>query len=973
MSSSGFKSKTAVATLILLLILPVLSILSISPVLCETKITSINPPEGPVGTNVTVVGVIDTAGGRYQIWYDVNQNGYPFDEGELMMEGKCASGSKNVTAFFTIPPSAKGGHIVALKDKTAGTSATDTFTVKTGYALSLSTDYVQEGGSITITLSITGGYADEDYNFTVTVTDPDGHGYEAALTFTTDSLGSGKGSVAYPDDFSGGAHTVKVGTYNVTVDQVAPDRVSSVASGRFKVGLTDKAKYKRFETVSIVGYGYKPKEDVKVNITDPSNVSVKGYPKTVPADKDGRVTDSWTIPKNATKGIYTVSLKGEESNKTDKQTFEVTPAVLTVTITKQPAGSYIRTDTASMKFKIQYPDGSYYTAGDLGRITVSVYFKGNRLENFTLNKNDFNTTTKEWTAKWKIPSNAGLGDYKFVIEAGDITDTVANPNTGPEKNVESEIFTVSAAVLTVTITKQPTGLNDLGWWRRTEDATMKFKIQYPDGSYYTADDLGRITVSVYFKGNRLGSFTLNKDDFNTTTKEWTAKWKIPSNAGLGDYKFVIEAGDITDTVGNTGPAADVSSISFAVVEPTITLNPTVGLAGTEVTVTGRYFTPGEKITLLLDTHDVTPTPAPKVKGDGTFSATFLVPKVGEGLYTVTAKDESGFRAEASFYVTWPWIGDILQHLQDIEKKLDVGGSFYTFVDERFTSISGTLSNMVTEYLSPILKGVNDIKALLEDEAFGLSKIYEKVEDTYNYIIGVETGFPKVLDAIDSAKEEIIEAMPTLNLTSVLEAIDTLEAKLDDALPALIDAVSKLEVKLDLLVVDADESGVPDFIEEIDAIKAKLDDALPKLDAIKVAVDAIKLKTDTINWADITAIKAVVDAIEDKLDALTVAQAKSGSGSTTFTASGLKVIYEGSKVGTVTVSLKTTGVGSGERLVIRYYTDPSNPTVYIEKTVTSGTNTAGWTDTAAAWKVEIVYTWRSGTDTVYWGYSAIYPQ
>jgi hypothetical protein len=78
------------------------------------------------------------------------------------------------------------------------------------------------------------------------------------------------------------------------------------------------------------------------------------------------------------------------------------------------------------------------------------------------------------------------------------------------------------------------------------------------------------------------------------------------------------------------------------------------------------------------------------------------------------------------------------------------------------------------------------------------------------------------------------------------------------------------------------------------------------------------------------------------------------------------------VGTVTVSLKTAGVGYGERLNIRYYTDPSNPTVYIEKTVVSGTNTAGWTDAAAAWKVEIAYAWRSGTDIVYWGYSAVYP-
>ncbi len=103
-----------------------------------------------------------------------------------------------------------------------------------------------------------------------------------------------------------------------------------------------------------------------------------------------------------------------------------------------------------------------------------------------------------------------------------------------------------------------------------------------------------------------------------------------------------------------------------------------------------------------------------------------------------------------------------------------------------------------------------------------------------------------------------------------------------------------------------------------------------------------------------------------------AQATSGSGTTTFTASRSATLYEGTKVGTVTVSLRTTGIGYGERLVIRYYIDPTSPTIYIQKTVASNSNTLGWTDTAAAWKVEIYYTRRSGTDVVNWAYSIIYP-
>jgi len=103
-----------------------------------------------------------------------------------------------------------------------------------------------------------------------------------------------------------------------------------------------------------------------------------------------------------------------------------------------------------------------------------------------------------------------------------------------------------------------------------------------------------------------------------------------------------------------------------------------------------------------------------------------------------------------------------------------------------------------------------------------------------------------------------------------------------------------------------------------------------------------------------------------------AQATSGSGTTAFIASGSATLYEGTKVGTVTVSISTSGISYGERLVIRYYINPANPGLYIQKTVASYSNTAGWTDTAAAWKVEIYYTRRYGTDVVNWAYSIIYP-
>jgi len=85
-----------------------------------------------------------------------------------------------------------------------------------------------------------------------------------------------------------------------------------------------------------------------------------------------------------------------------------------------------------------------------------------------------------------------------------------------------------------------------------------------------------------------------------------------------------------------------------------------------------------------------------------------------------------------------------------------------------------------------------------------------------------------------------------------------------------------------------------------------------------------------------------------------------------------IYWVGERVGTVTVTIRTSGVGSSETLYIRYYLDPSDPSNVAVKVVTSGENTLGWTDTAAAWRVELFYTFSSGVDTVYYAYSVIYP-
>jgi len=77
------------------------------------------------------------------------------------------------------------------------------------------------------------------------------------------------------------------------------------------------------------------------------------------------------------------------------------------------------------------------------------------------------------------------------------------------------------------------------------------------------------------------------------------------------------------------------------VEPEITINPTSGEIGDEVTVSGTGFGKTKNVDISLDNTDVTTSPAsPKTDSDGSFEATFDVPALAGGIYDVEAEDTS---------------------------------------------------------------------------------------------------------------------------------------------------------------------------------------------------------------------------------------------------------------------------------------------------------------------------------------------
>jgi hypothetical protein len=527
-------------------------------------ITEIDPVSGSVGTEVRLIGTIDTQGGAYTVLFDVDDDG---SAETTVKTGNAPTNSYMVNTTFVVPScvgtDAGRDHKVTLRDDSYGSTHNATFTVETSTEMTVP-EYAQEGDENAINMSATGGLANTIYNFTVMVTDPAGtETKNYNVSFTTDANGFGYNITAFPTDFSTGAASNFTGTYTIVANRTLPGNILNAATASFDIGLTNASAYERFETVNVKTSGWTPNQNLTVTIKDPSmqNVSVWDPVNAT----DGTWTGDWTIPWDASAGTYTVEVvnaTGEEKAVDSIQTFTVSSVPLTVTFKTDPASPLQRTETATAKFTIQYPDSSYYdNVTSFDSITVSVYYNTTLVDTISLSASDYGADNN-WTVSWKIPSDAVHGSgYKFSLDVDGIADDKGN--TGPTTAVVSNSFTVQATTLTVKVTQQPAATH-----MRTETAMAKINITYPDNSFYTAADLGIIKVRVYQGSTNVANVTLEADDYDSITKQWTISWVSPWNATLADdYIFTIKAYEITDAANpNTGPAADVSTDTFELLE-----------------------------------------------------------------------------------------------------------------------------------------------------------------------------------------------------------------------------------------------------------------------------------------------------------------------------------------------------------------------------------------------------------------------
>jgi hypothetical protein len=822
-------SKILVALLLTSMLIAILPTLPVA----ATSISSLDPSTGNVGNTVRIVGAIDTEGGAYTVWFDLDDDGTAI--GDLAAAtGNAPAGSFLVNTTFTVPEcvgtDAGNGHKVTLQDLSSAGAADSTFSVKTMREITVA-ELGQEGDVIAINMTVVGGIASTLNNFTLTVTDPDSTDSMAYnASFTTNAVGSGYSITDFPTDYSSGASSNLTGTYNIVADRKLPGVINNAATASFEIGLTDEASYGRFETVSVKTTGWAVNQNVTITISDPSATVVKEW-----ADQNlttGMFVDTWVIPWNATLGTYTaeaVNATGNDKAVASVSTFEVTSAEMTVAEALAPATAYVRTDVAKANFTVTYPDMTYLNTSQFSSFEVAVYANDTLVETIALASEDYYAGDDSWQVTWKVPRDAALGSgYKFMVDAESISDT--DGNTGPKTAFNSTAFTINAADLTVTVTSQPAAN-----YTRVEAAMTMVNITYPDDTFFTDADLGVINVTAYQGTTIVANLTEADMDFNATSNEWTISWASGYNATLAaDYDFTIAAGAVLDVANNTNSGAE-STNAFEILVAELTV--------ASVNTDASSYERGDFVNVYFDATYPDGSPVTT----GSTSVTLTAP---DG-FTTTSLSPMHTSA-GRWQVTW-WLSESQQTGSwNVTLAADglVDGATPTANTGPASAVSGTFTVLAADVtLDDIMDAIDDLG--------------DRVDDVEAATSGLEASYPTLESAIVSLADllvdlqtEVSSLSARVDTTATAAEVDALESSLQSARSELSQLSSALASLSGTAATDADLAAVNNAIDALDAAIADTDAAIDQLEAAINAMDAAMdaALAETASEDDLTAAK-----------------------------------------------------------------------------------------------------------------------
>lgn len=403
------------------------------------------------------------------------------------------------------------------------------------FAFNAAPQRINEGNStgVNLVVTVTNAQTPTAYSFTWTVRDPAG----TSKTTTKNTLSTASSwslSAKYPVDFSAGQYLNLTGTYTLTIAENLPSVNSSIATGRFQVGITDYTSYQRTSQVKISASGYLPSDNVTINFVK-GTTTVPGFPTSRIADATGRVTLAWPTAPSTPTGSYAASLVGTTTPikvPPDLQNFTITPANITINGLWSNPGQVERTQRLDLRFNASYPNGVLATSG-LSQIRL-VEPDGTTVHFVTA---AYNNSVNSFRIIYQAPLSAPIGDWTASLDTNSFDDGFGNLGPVTSKTVG---FNLNIAVITV-IVQTPNSVYNVG-----NTISIIVHAITPSGQNYTS---GTVTATLAYSGNNLAAPIMLV--YDQTQGRWTGSYTIKSTDPSGTWLLTVTARDPFSNLGVT--------------------------------------------------------------------------------------------------------------------------------------------------------------------------------------------------------------------------------------------------------------------------------------------------------------------------------------------------------------------------------------------------------------------------------------
>jgi hypothetical protein len=291
----------------------------VKPVFVQSQSSAVDITEvlpssmtGTVGSIVTVLGSVANNNDAYRIFFD---------------QSIVASGTAvgyDVAANFYVPPIPSGTYSLTLVDTTTGASSpADQFTVTTNYVIDPIPSYAQEGNSVVLNVTVTGGNSGAYVaNVSVVLPSPLSTDYIDMLSLgTSNANGTANAQVTFPNSSfqPNNSTTDYAGSYTLYFNQS-----EVLALNHFSVGFLDSTTYHRGQTVTVQAIDYQPDQTATLNVTSVATGATL-YSESLNASSDGIISTTWVVPSDVAIGDYNVTItpQGIQKPILDSEIFSV--------------------------------------------------------------------------------------------------------------------------------------------------------------------------------------------------------------------------------------------------------------------------------------------------------------------------------------------------------------------------------------------------------------------------------------------------------------------------------------------------------------------------------------------------------------------------------------------------------------------------------------------------------------------------